>query len=294
MEENKKTNSKNIIIALAVLLFGSIGYTIYNNQEHKKVTDAIEVEKHDVEQNLDSMIAKYENAIAEKTSLSKELSLERDRIISLRDSIKNLKATDYALMRKFRKQIAELQETNKRLLEENADLTSKNKVLTVNLDSAKATISTQKTANDTLTARNFKLSEKVAIGSTLKVVAPKVLAMRQRNNGKLVETSRSRNTDAFRINFTVAKNEIAEKGERIIYVQIQDANGVILAPKGEFTLNDNTQVTYSDKSIINYLNEDFDIISLVEVKRDDVKAGVYTANIFIDNKFAGSTQITLK
>ena len=42
MEENKKSNSKVIVIVLAILLLGAIGYTFYNNSEHKKLTDAIE------------------------------------------------------------------------------------------------------------------------------------------------------------------------------------------------------------------------------------------------------------
>ncbi|NEW78317.1 MAG: hypothetical protein GZ086_02590 [Gelidibacter sp.] len=58
MEENKKSNTNLIIIALAVLLLGALAYTFYTNTEHKKLTDAIEVEKLEIEQNLDSMIVR--------------------------------------------------------------------------------------------------------------------------------------------------------------------------------------------------------------------------------------------
>ena len=147
--------------------------------------------------------------------------------------------------------------------------------------------------NDTLSLQNLQLSEKVAIGSILKVSKAKILAMRERSNGKLVETSRSRNTDAFRINFTVAKNEISEQGERQVYIQIINSKGVTLASKGELMYND-TQINYSDQTIINYVNENVDIISLVEVNRDTMEQGVYKVNIYIENKFVGATQITLK
>ena len=82
-------------------------------------------------------------------------------------------------------------------------------LLTIDLDSANVKISDQLAKNDTLSTQNLQLAEKVAIGSVLKVSSAKILAMRERSNGKLVETSRSRNTDAFRINFTIAKNEIS-------------------------------------------------------------------------------------
>lgn len=293
MEEKKKTNSKIIVIVLAVLLVGALAYTFYNNTEHKKLTDAIEEEKMEIEGNLDNMIVKYEEAIGQNTSMSQELSLERDRLIILRDSIKGLKSTNYKLIRRYRRQIAKLEETNRRLFFMTDSLTGVNQLLTVDLDSANVKILKQLAEYDTLSLKNLSLSEKVELGSVLRVSKSKILAMRERSNGKLVETSRSRNTDAFRINFTIAKNEISEQGERQVYIQIVDAKGLTIASKGEMAFNE-TQINYSDQTIVNYLNEAVDIISLVEVNRDYIKKGLYTVNIYIENKFVGATNITLK
>jgi hypothetical protein len=294
MEENKKSNNKAIVIVLALLLIGAVAYTLYNNSEYKKLTNAIEEEKEEIEQNLDSMIVKYEDAIAQKTSMSNELSIERDRIIALRDSVKQMKATNYSLMRRYKRQIANLEETNRRLFYLNDSLTGQNKLLTMNLDSAQVKISTQLAINDTLSLQNLTLSEKVAIGATLRLNTSKVIAMRERSSGKLVETSRARNTDAFRINFTIGKNEISEQGERQVYVQIVDSKGNVVVTKGELILADGTPISYSDNTTVNYLNESIDVISLVEVDRDAINTGVYTVNIFIEDKFVGATKAILK
>jgi hypothetical protein len=294
MEENKKSNTKLIIIALAVLLLGALAYTFYTSTEHKKLTDQIEGEKLEIEQNLDSMIVRYEDAISENTSMSGELIVERDRVIALRDSIKDLKVVNYSLLRRYKGEISKLEESNKKLFLLNESLKSSNQLLTTNLDSANVVITKQIAKNDTLTIQNLTLAEKVAIGSELKVSSAKAIAMRERNNGKLVETSRSRNTDALRINFTIVKNEISEQGDRQVYIQIVDSSGKTVVPKGEFMLRDSTKVSYSDLSMVNYLNEDIDLISLVEVNRDMIKEGLYTVNIYIDNKFVGATKIELK
>ena len=46
MEENSKSsNSKILIIALTVLLFGLIGYTFYNNNDHKEAVKFLQSEK---------------------------------------------------------------------------------------------------------------------------------------------------------------------------------------------------------------------------------------------------------
>ena len=294
MEENKKSNNKVILIILALLLIGSLAYTFYTSSEHKKLTNAIEDEKHEIEVNLDSMIVKYEDAISQKTSMSKELSIERDRIIALRDSLKDLKASNYSLIRKYRKQIAQLEETNRSLFLKTDSLTKQNKLLAMNLDSVNVQILNQMAKNDTLAMENLSLAEKVAVGSMLKVNTAKIIAMRERSSGKLTETSRARNTDAFRINFTIDENKIAEQGEKEVYIQIIDNKGNVLAPKGELTLADETALSYSDKTTINYLNDAVDVISLVEVDRDLIESGVYLVRIFIDKKLSGTTQIILK
>lgn len=294
MEENKKSNNKLIIIALAIVLAGVLGYTFYNNGEHKKLTDAIEAEKSEVELNLDSMIVKYEEAIGENTAMAGELAIERDKIIALRDSIKDLKAINYSLISRYRKQVAKLEAANKELFEMNEELSEKNNLLTQGLDNANETISSQRAMNDTLASQNINLKEKVAIGSILKVNSAVVLSLREKNSGKLVETKRSRYTDAFRINFTVANNAIAEKGEREVYLQIKDPKGVTVGNAGELTLADGNSITYSDRTIVDYLNQDVSVISLIEVNRDALDKGIYTVNIYIDDMNSGTSTVTLK
>lgn len=294
MEETKNSNYKIILIILSILLLGALAYSYYNNKEYKTLTNAIEQEKEEIEQNLDSMIVKYENAIAQKTSMSNDLALERDKIIALRDSLKDIKATNYSLIRRYRNQIASLEETNKKLFTLNEALKDENEILAIHLDSANVKISKQIAKNDTLALQNLTLAEKVAIGSALRLNTAKVIAMRERSNGKLVETSKSRNTDAFRINFTIAKNEIADQGDRQVYIQILDTKGNTVASKGELVLFDENSISYSDQTIVDYINEPVDIISLVEVDRDLIEAGVYAVNIYIENKLAGTTKIILK
>jgi len=294
MVENKKSSSKIVVIVLAVLLVAALIYTFYNKNEHKKLTDAIEEEKKEIEQNLDSMIVKYEDAIGQNTSMSNELNELSQGLEEAIDSIKDLKATNYNLIRRYRKQVANLEESNRRLFFITDSLKNINDLLTIDLDSAYVNISTQLAINDTLSMQNIDLSEKVAIGSILKVNTANILAMRERSNGKLVETSRARSTDAFRINFTITKNEISEQGERQLFIQIVDARGNTIASKGEFMLFDESQVSYSDATSVNYLNEPIDVISLVEVDRDSMEGGNYNVNIYIEGKIAGVTNITLK
>ena len=211
----------------------------------------------------------------------------------LRDSIRDLKSTNYSLIRRYRREIANLEKTNRRLFFVTDSLTSLNEILNVDLDSAMVKISKQLAINDTLSMENIDLSEKVAIGSILKVSTGKIIAMRERSNGKLTETSRARNTDAFRINFVIANNEISQEGERQVFIQLMDSKGNVIAAKGEVEMVDAT-FTYSDKTTVNYMKEELEVISLIEVDRKSIERGTYVANIHIGNSFAKGIRIVLK
>lgn len=291
--ETTKNNNKYIVIALVAVVVALVVYLVYNNKQQQALTTQIEQDKVEVEVQLDSMIVKYEDAISENTSMRQELEFERDRIMVLRDSLRETKATDYATISRLRKRISQLEETNRKLFRLNDSLTGTNRRLTRDLDLASEKISEEVAKNDTLTTVNLDLSAKVEIGQMLKIKEGKVLAMRQKNNGKFVETKRSRYTDAFRVSFTIDANAIAEKGEKAVYVQMVDASGNVVVSNGEAQMPASI-VAYSYKSAVDYDNQEFDVVALIEVDREKVAKGVYTANVYIEDYFVSGTKITLK
>ena len=291
--EAAKNNNKSILIALAVLVVALAVYLVYSNQQHKKLTNEIEQEKIEVGVQLDSMIVKYEDAISENTSMRQELEFERDRIMVLRDSLRETKATDYATISRLRRRIAQLEETNRKLFRLNDSLTGKNRELTRDLDLATIKIKEEVARADTLTQENLNLSAKVEIGQMLKIKDAKVLAMRQKNNGQYVETKRSRYTDAFRVNFTIEANAITEKGEKSVYVQLVDAAGNVVVMQGEVQMPA-SMLSYSDSATVDYANQEVDVISLIEVNREAILKGEFTANVYIEDYFVAGAKITLK
>ena len=117
MEENKSSNNKKILIGvLLALLVGLGAYTLRSNSKHKEAEQFLKEEKEQILGNLNQMEQKYDEAIAQNTSLSDELKIEKERIVLFRDSVKNLKNSNWRLIRRYRGKIAELEKTNERLV----------------------------------------------------------------------------------------------------------------------------------------------------------------------------------
>ena len=109
MEDDNKSTKVIVGIILLVLFAILAGYTVYQNNQLNHSYTFLEEEKSNIEKELDEMVLKYDKSIAENSVLSDELKLEREDIILLRDSVKNLKSTNYSLIKRYRGRIESLE-----------------------------------------------------------------------------------------------------------------------------------------------------------------------------------------
>ncbi len=294
MEENSKSsNSKILIIALTILLFGLIGYTFYNNNDHKEAVKFLQDEKEQIIGNLTAMEEKYDIAIASNTSLTDSLTTEKEKIAILKDSVENLKTINSSVLRRYRGQLASLEKTNTRLLDEVDSLKMSNNILSEEKDSINSQLTIQTTYNDTLVAQNMELARKVEIGGAINVENVQVTAMKMRSNGKYTETNKAQKTDAIKVAFRLIENEIATPGDKEAFIVLRNPAGQVINAKGTFNIADGTEAKYTDQTIINYENANLDVVMLVERKGDKYEKGSYPIEVYVEGKLVGSASLEL-
>ena len=292
-ENNKSSNNLILIIALTVLLFGLIGYTFYNNNDHKEAVKFLQDEKEQIIGNLTAMEEKYDIAIAQNTSLSDSLTIEKGKIISFKDSVKNLKKINSSTLSRYRGQLATLKATNDRLIEEVDSLRLQNNLLTEEKDSINTQLQIQTNYNDTLVAQNMDLAKKVEIGGAINVENVKVTAMKMRSNGKYTDTNKAQKTDAFKVEFRLMENEIAAPGDKEAYIILKDPKGQVINAKGTFILKDGNEIKYTDQTIVDYENAALKVVMMVDRKGVKFEKGIYNVQVYVDGKLSGSTKIEL-
>jgi len=294
MEENSKSsNNKILIIALLVLLFGLIGYTFYNNNDHKEAVQFLQDEKEQIIGNLTAMEEKYDIAISQNTSLTDSLSIEKEKIIAFKDSVQSLKKINSNTLSRYRGELANLKATNDRLLDEVDSLRLSNNLLTEEKDSINTQLVIQTNYNDTLVAQNMNLAKKVEIGGAINVENVNVTAMKMRSNGKYTETNKAQKTDAIKVEFRLIENEIATPGDKEAYIVLKNPKGQVINAKGTFVKKDGTESKYTMQDIVNYENSDLDVVMLVERKGDKYDKGTYPIEVFVDGKLVGSAKLEL-
>ena len=295
MEEQKSSSNKKIITGVLIALLVALSvYTFKQNSDFKASEEFLKQEKEQILGNLTSMEEKYDVAIAKNSSLSGELTSERDKIVAFKDSVKNLKNTNWSLVRRYRKKVKGLEESNERLFFMNDSLTIVNNLLVVEKDSITGELVAQTSFNDTLIAQNLDLSKKVEIGGALNVSTVSATAMKLKSNGKYEITKTAQKTQAIRVNFRLEQNEIATPGDKEAYIVIQNPSGTVISEKGTFTLKNGDEVPYTDQTVATYNNADLDVVMFVENITQKFVKGNYSVKVYVEGKLVGVSKLELK
>lgn len=293
--ENQKSNTslKAIIIALVLLLLGSLGYIFKLTTDTKTLETnitTVKSEKEDMMKKLSELKATYDTAIAENTSMSDELIAEREKVVGLMAQLEKSKG-NVAALAKYKQQYLALDTKMKSLMQEVDVLTKKNQVLTTNLDSTTVVLKEAKTYNQTLVGQNEELAKTVEKGSKLSVLNLKTATYKQRSSGKQIETDKAKKVDFLRVSFTIAENNIAKSGDKTYYIQVIDSKSNVLGDKSNVSFGDKS-LTYSFTTNVKYENKTVDVTK--DLPGKEFAAGTYFVNIFDKTEIVSKTSFTLK
>lgn len=293
--ENQKSSSslKAVIAVLAILLVGSLIYIFKMTSDAEVVKTELKstlTEKESVMKDLQELKSTYDAAIAENTSMSDELILERDKVVNLMSDLSKSKG-DVASLSKYRTQFNALQGNMKILMAENDGLRKQNTTLTTQRDSTVVVLGETKKNVEALTGQNEELAKAVEIGSKLTVLNTRGSAFKLRSSGKQIETDKASRADVLRVSFTIPENPIAKSGEKMYYVQVIDSKNNVLGDKKTQTFGDNT-LTYSFTTVVQYENKTVQVTQ--DLKGKDFAKGTYYINIFDTDILVSKTSFILR
>ncbi|BDB55368.1 hypothetical protein GENT5_16730 [Flavobacterium ammoniigenes] len=290
--ENQKSNSnlKAIVIVLALLLLGSLGYIFKMSTDAEVVRTELKTtltEKESVMKDLQALKATYDAAIAENTTMSEELIKERDKVVALMADLKKSNGD----VSKFKSQLTALQNNMKVLIAENDNLKKQNVTLTVQRDSTRVVLVESKKANEVLTTQNSELAKTVEKGSILTVLNTKGAAYKVRSSGKQIETDKASRADILKVSFTIAENKIAKSGTKMFYVQVIDSENNVVGEKKVENFGTKS-LTYSFTTNVKYDNKTVDVTE--DLAGSKFVKGTYTVNVFDKAELVSRTSFSLR
>lgn len=286
-------NRAKILIGLLVILLVSLaGYTYTLIQQNKETVFFLEADKAEVQKELEALVVSYNEILQDNKLKDKDLIAARDRIIVLLDSVKDYKA-NLSIITRYKAQVRGLKNERAQLFKRADSLLVVTERLAIERDSTTAVLNKTIKAVDSVTTANTQMSKSLEKGALIGITNLDASAIIVRKGGKIKETKRASRADKIRVCYTIAPNNLAQAGDRVLYVQVINPDNNIIGDKSNITFGQNL-LTFSKSISVFYENQALDVCAIVGNTGQDVLKGLYTINIFDAQRQIGSTTLMLK
>ncbi len=293
MDTEENNNKFKIIVGILTLLLIVLAvYTVTLYNDNKDTVTILQDQKSDIESELQELIANYDEVIQDNGIKDKDLLEARKRIEVLLKSVKDSKA-NIALIRRYKSEIGKLKDERTFLFKKADSLIAVNKLIVAERDNAFLELDETIKVIDSVTEENQEMADKIILGSIVRAIDLNGAGVIVKNSGKIVDTQRSKRADKIRACFALSSNAIAEKGDRMLYIQVINPKNNLLGEK-EVLEFENGTLNYSASTKVFYENEELDVCSMVAANEEDLVEGVYTINVFDGSKLIATSKMTLK
>ncbi|MDX1602350.1 MAG: hypothetical protein R3209_04730, partial [Salinimicrobium sediminis] len=218
MTDQKSNNALKILTGVLAVALVALGiYTIKFYNEEKENKELLQQEKAVIEGELNDLIVKYDEAIAENEGLDRDLVAARERIVVLRDSVQDMEA-NLAVIARYRREVNNLKAEKEQLFRVVDSLSNQNQRLITEIDSTNNVLLERTRISDSLQSQTRTMGAKIDRAAQLKVSNLRGEGVIERNSGRLVENDRTRRVDKIRTCFSLTPNALAEAGDKDLYV----------------------------------------------------------------------------
>jgi predicted RNase H-like nuclease (RuvC/YqgF family) len=293
MSDQKSNNALKILTGVLAVALVALGiYTIKFYNDEKENQELLQQEKAVIEGELNDLILKYDEAIAENEGLDSELTAARNRILALRDSVQDMEA-NLALISRYRREVSNLKAEKEQLFRVVDSLSNQNQRLITEIDSTNNMLLERTRISDSLQVQTQTMASKIDRAAQLKLSNLRGEGVIERNSGRLVENDRTRRVDKIRTCFTITPNTLASAGDKNIYVQVYNPNNELVGDQIAVQ-HDGGVMVYSAASKVYYENDELDVCLLANTNPDRLIEGSYKVLVYEGANLIGATGFSLR
>ncbi|MDG1571682.1 hypothetical protein OZ410_05105 [Robiginitalea sp. M366] len=295
--QESKFNYKIIFAALIAVIVGILIAFYYSYAQSQTEISYLEDERELLMKDLTLMRTEVDRLSALNEVNEIELEDSRSRVQQLLDSVGQLNY-DINKLREYRKELRKLESRFDSLKLRNNYLQYNNGILANRYDEARQLLDELRgrstslaEAEALLREKNRELSMELRRKSYLKLDGPEGSGFRLRNE-RPIRTNKASTIEKLRGCVTVLGNPSAGSEEKVLYLQFLGPNMQVIEDNANVvSVNGNI---YSKRTEMLYLGEQMKICDFISVPEGSLQPGIYTLNVFEDEKLLATTEFQLK
>ncbi|WP_302356417.1 hypothetical protein [uncultured Alistipes sp.] len=289
-DQNSIRGYRIVIIILSVILvaLSALYYGIHRQQ--MRDNELLQADRDSIQSDLGRLMTDYDNLQISNDSISANLTIERERADSLMTRLKKERSWNLAKIKQYEKEVGTLRSIMKSYVRQIDSLNTLNKKLIKENVSYRKEISSANLRAEMAEEKAAELDNKVRIGAVLRARNISLTAL----NVNSREVTRVKNASRLRVDFVLSANELAEPGNKAIYVRITSPDGYVLTteemPTFEF---EGERLSYSAMREVEYDNtKDLDVGIFYTSK--GFTAGTYRIQLYCEGRLIGQAEIAMR
>ena len=285
--DNKAVRGYRIVIIILAVILVALSVVYFNmHRQQQQEYVLLEQDRTRIQGDLDSLIVSFDDLQIKNDSMAANLE-EANKLV---DQLKNERRLNYAKIRAYEKEVGTLKTIMQSYLRQIDSLNKVNTKLSKENISYKKQISTERLRADMAEERAEELTNKVRVGSVIRVRSIGLEAL----NSKSKEITRVKNAARLRVNCVMSANELAEPGNKTVYVCVTSPDGFLIAsPNASSFTFEGEQKLYSSCREVDYKATQ-DLPVAIYIDGTNFTDGTYKIEIYIDGRLSGQNEVVLK
>ena len=293
MRHKRTANGYKVMaIVCFVLLIPAAYFSVSLGLKHKTIKDNLEIVEsaRRIFEDENAMLQRNaEDLVTELESLKDKndtMMIKYHEAVVMLEQLQREKTYNYEQLAKYKKEVATLRSVMKGYLRQIDSLNTINSNLQAQNIKYKKEINNAQLRADVAEEKAVELNTNVRIGSVIQASGIRMAAL----NGKSKEVKRIKMAERLRVDFDLTANELAEPGEKSIYVCITGPDGYLLASSDVILFNfEGSEMRASAVRKVDYENESVPVSIFYDGAA--FTKGTYTVEIYVDGRMSGSKEV---
>jgi regulator of replication initiation timing len=297
--EEQTSNNKTFKIIIGILILAVLILIIWSIKQRtqlKSLVDEKEVERLELQNQLDSVVAEHNKTKQAYGALSDSLKTKDSIIQANAVEIRNLLGTKWEYQ-KVSKKLARLQTIAQGYVRQMDSLYTVNQELHAENEKIRQDFKNEQSKSQSLVKDKEELTTKVNKAAFLKAYDVTATALKLKGGNTETPTDKASRTDRVSVCFTIGENPLVKSGRKNIYVCINRPDKVVVTKSKNDTFTFNGQILpYSMREDISYEGKSMNLCVKWTKKDNDKPAmkGFYTVTVYTDDREIGSGTFQLK
>jgi FtsZ-binding cell division protein ZapB len=284
---------KNLVVVfLGVILVVVVVLFFMQRNEHKALMESLNVEKNQIQNELNQMVTHYDSLKTDNDTLNAALFVAQTKVKDLLVEVGQIKKASYEQITRYQDEVGSLRKIMRNYIVQVDSLNRRNQQLMEENKQVKQDYIAVESRNKELEQEKEQMAQRIQRAAMLEALNLHAVAI----NHKGKEVSSSSKAEQLMISFTLSKNVTAKRGAKELYVRILRPDQILLMKsKNDLFRFEDLRIPYSAMRQVTYEGNELSVnIYWDNTGFDPFMTGDYTIDVFADGNNIGTTTFTFK